>query len=298
MTQVNEAISGYWVALATPLTTSGDVDLPAFVAHSRDLLGRGLDGVVPFGTTGEGTSFSAAERLQAVEALLAAGIEPGRIALGAGFPALPDAINLIRSALALGLTHMLVLPPYFYRDVDAAGLEDAFSAVIDGVADDRLRVTLYHIPQVSGVGIPPATLAALRRRYGKVLAGLKDSSADYSQFLAFRAAAPDVALVVGNEADIGRAVADGGAGTICGMANIAPSLVQAMFDDPATALAPMQTALSFMKGPFVPLMKSILAAQTGAEGWLHVRPPLRPGDAAIGRRVAQALSELTTAKAA
>lgn len=147
-----------YAALATPLTAAGDVDFPAFVAHAQYLMYEGCDGVVPFGTTGEGTSFSAPERLQDVEALLARGIAPGQIALGAGFPALPDIVALIRSALALGITHMLVLPPYFYRDVAPAGLEAAFSRMIDAVADDRLRVTLYHIPQVSGVATAPATL--------------------------------------------------------------------------------------------------------------------------------------------
>ena len=289
---MTDAIRGYWAALATPLTPSGDVDRPAFAAHALHLMSEGCDGVVAFGTTGEGSSFSAPERLQAVETLLAAGIEPHQIALGAGFPALPDTIALIRAALALGITHALVLPPYFFRDVVPAGLEAAFSRVIDAVADDRLRMTLYHIPQVSGVAIPPETLAALRRSYGAVLAGLKDSSGDYRQFQAFRAAAPDVALLVGNEADIGRAVADGGAGTICGMCNVVPALVRAMFDDPAVALAPLQTALSYMQGPFVPLLKSILAAQSGKDAWRIVRAPLVSGDAAEGRRIAQALERV------
>lgn len=295
---MSEAIRGYWAALATPLTPTGDVDLPAFTAHAHYLLSEGCDGVVPFGTTGEGTSFSAPERLEAVEALLAAGISPAQIALGAGFPALPDTVALIGSALALGITHALVLPPYFYRDVAPAGLEAAFSRIIDAVGDDRLRVTLYHIPQVSGVAVPPETLAALRRSYGAVLAGLKDSSGDYSQFQAFRAAAPDVALVIGNEADIGRAIADGGAGTICGMCNVVPALVRAMFHDPAAALAPVQTALSYMKGPFVPVMKSILAGQSGETAWLAVRAPLLPADAAEGQRTAQAFKRIGVAAAA
>ena len=294
---MSEAIRGYWAAMATPLTKSGDVDLPAFAAHAQYLLAEGCDGVVPFGTTGEGTSFSAPERLQAVEALLSAGISSTQIGLGAGFPALPDTVALIRSALALGIAHALVLPPYFYRDVAAAGLETAFASVIDAVGDDRLRVTLYHIPQVSGVAIPPATLAALRRSYGPVVAGLKDSSGDYSQFQAFRAAAPDVAVLVGNEADIGRALADGGAGSICGMCNVVPGLVRAMFNDKA-ALAPMQTALSYMKGPFVPVMKSILAAQSGEASWLNVRAPLQAFDAAEGQRIAQAFKQIGVAAAA
>ena len=118
---------------------------------------------------------------------------------------------------------MLALPPYFYRDVTEDGLVDAYASLLDQVGDDRLRLTLYNIPQVSGVRVPPGVAARLRARYGRVVAGVKDSSADFAQFRGFRAAAPELAVSVGNEPDIGRALAEGGAGTICGMGNVAPA---------------------------------------------------------------------------
>jgi hypothetical protein len=202
---MSDTINGLWVALATPIAADGTVDHAGLVRHAKALTAAGCDGFVPFGTTGEGTSFSAAERLAAIEAMLAGGIEPGRIGLGTGCPAITDTIALTRGALALGLHHVLILPPYFYRDVDAQGIEDAFAAIIDGVGDSRLRTTLYSIPQVSGVGVPPLVAANLRQRFGVMLAGVKDSSAVFENFRAFRAAAPELAIVVGNEADIGRA---------------------------------------------------------------------------------------------
>jgi 4-hydroxy-tetrahydrodipicolinate synthase len=294
---MSDTIEGLWVAMATPLTADGAVDHAALVRHARGLMDAGCDGLVPFGTTGEGTSFSASERLAAVEALLAAGIAPGRIGLGTGCPAITDTIALTSAALGLGLHHVLMLPPYYYRDVDAQGIEDAFAAVIDGVADARLRVTLYHIPQTSGVPVPPAVAASLRRRYGVTVAGVKDSTGRFENFRSFRAAAPELAIVVGNEADIGRAVAEGGAGTICGMANVVPHLVRAMFADPA-ALAPMQAVLALMQGPFAATLKSVLAAQTGDAGWTRMRPPLRAVDSAIGVRIAAAIAGMAVGKAA
>ncbi len=57
-----------------------------------------------------------------VEALLKAGVAPSRIGLGGGFPALTDTIALSRAVLGLGLTHVLMLPPYFYRDVTPDGI--------------------------------------------------------------------------------------------------------------------------------------------------------------------------------
>lgn len=270
-----DAIRGFWVAAPTPLDAAGAVDHGALARHARRLFDADADGIVLFGTTGEGTSFGGAERLAATEALLAAGVPAERIGLGAGFPAVTESVALTRAALALGLTQVLLLPPFFYRDASPEGIADAFAAVLDGVADARLRATLYHIPQVAGIGVPPAVAARLRARYGAVVAGLKDSSADFTQFRAFRAAAPDLAVTVGNEPDIARAMAEGGAGTICGMANVVPGTVRALVTGQADTAA-ISAALSVMAGaPFVPTLKAILAAQTGEAGWLRVRPPLR-----------------------
>lgn len=271
-----EAIRGFWVASATPLAADGSVDHARLAGHAKHLFSKGVDGVVLFGTTGEGTSFNVSERIATIEAMLKAGVAPERIGIGGGFPAITDSIVLTRVVLGLGLRHVLLLPPYFDRNIKPEGIEDAFAAIIDGVADDRLRASLYHIPQVSGVAIPTTVAASLRQRYGKMVAGLKDSSGDFKQFQAFRNAAPELAITVGNEADIARAIAAGGAGTICGMANVVPELVKGMLDG-RDVEARMQAAIDVVvRTPsLVATLKAILAAQTGDTGWLRVRPPLR-----------------------
>ena len=283
---MTEAIRGFWVASATPLAADGSVDSAKLAAHAKQLFGKGVDGVVLFGTTGEGTSFNVAERVATIEAVLKAGVAAERIGIGGGFPAVSDSIALSRAVLGLGLRHVLLLPPYFDRSVSPEGIEDAFAAIIDGIADDRLRAYLYHIPQTSGVAIPTTVAASLRKRYGKVVAGLKDSSGDFKQFQAFRAAAPELAITVGNEADITRAIAAGGAGTICGMANVVPELVKGMVEG-RDVEARMQAAIDIvLKTPsFTATLKAILAAQTGDAAWLRVRPPLRASsDGAVFKR--------------
>jgi 4-hydroxy-tetrahydrodipicolinate synthase len=290
---MTEAIRGFWVASATPIASDGSVDSAKLAAHAKHLFSKGVDGVVLFGTTGEGTSFNVAERIATIEAVLKARVPAERIGIGGGFPAISDGISLTRAVLGLGLRHVLILPPYFDRSAPADGIEDAFAAIIDGVADDRLRAYLYHIPQVSGVAIPTTVAANLRKRYGKVVAGLKDSSGDFKQFQAFRAAAPELAITVGNETDIARAIAGGGAGTICGMANITPELVKAMIDGKDVE-ARMQAAVDIVvKSPsFLTTLKAILAAQTGDAGWLRVRPPLRA--LSDGAALKAKLDELTS----
>ena len=288
---MGDVIEGHWVAAATPLGADGAVDEVRLAEHASALIAEGCDGVLLFGTTGEGTSFAAAERLSAIRALLRHGIPASRIALGIGMPALPDAIALARQALALGLTHMLALPPYFYRDVTAEGLTEAFSVLIDGIHNPRLRLTLYNIPQVSGVAVPPATAAALRERHGVLVAGIKDSSGSFDSVLAYRRAMPALAILVGHEPDIARAMQAGAAGTICGLSNIAPHAVQAMFD--GDAALPVMTAIAgLIRGPFVPALKSIMAAQRGDDAWRRVRAPLVAAPAGYGAEAFEALRRI------
>ena len=293
-------ISGLWAAMATPVDADGGVDHRLFVAHARQLLAQGCDGVMPFGTTGEGASFAGTARLAAMEALLMSGIPAERLGMGTGCPAVADTVAMTKSLLALGVVHALVLPPYFYRDAPEAGIEAAFARVIEGVGSDRLRVTAYHIPQVSGITVPAAALGRLRRRFGAAMAGVKDSSCDFAQFQAFRRAAPEVGALVGLEADIPRALAAGGQGTICGMANLVPGLVRALFADDAgaAAVAAIRDAVALLDGPFFATLKSALAAETGEDGWRNMAPPLMPVAAVQGVGIARALAALSARRAA
>jgi 4-hydroxy-tetrahydrodipicolinate synthase len=288
---MTDAISGLWAAVTTPSDSSGTIDHSALARHARRLLDGGCDGLVLFGSCGEGPSFSIADRLSAAEAVLHAGIPAAVLALGTGCPAITDTIALTKGALGLGVTRAMILPPYYFAGVSPEGIEDAYAAVLDGISDDRLSACLYHIPQVCGVGVPPRVLGNLRQRYGATVSGVKDSSGDFEGFLAFRRAAPDVSALVGAEVLITRAVAAGGAGSICGMVNLVPALVRRMFTDPAAA-ADMQAACAAIDG--IPMLKAVQAELTGEPIWRAMRPPLRTADAARAEQAATLLRRLNS----
>ena len=296
---MSDCIRGLWAAMLTPIDADGGVDHAALAKHGAFLLANGCDGLVPFGTTGEGTSFSAAEKLASVETLLKAGIPASRIALGTGAPAIPDAISLTRDMMGLGLVHAMILPPYYYREVTEEGIGDALAAVIDGVGSDRLRVCAYNIPQVSGVPTPPGALARLRRQYGPIMAGVKDSTGSWDSFLAFRREVPEIGTLVGAETLIAKALDEGAVGSICGMVNLVPHLVKAMFAGHGGTAA-MEAAVQALSGngPFIPVMKSVIAAQTGDAAWRVTRAPFRPAEAAVGVRIARQYAALTQPRAA
>jgi 4-hydroxy-tetrahydrodipicolinate synthase len=294
-TMMPDPIAGLWAAATTPVDAAGAIDHAALTRHAQRLLRWGCDGLVLFGSCGEGPSFSIAERLAATEAVLRAGVAPAHLALGTGCPGIADTVALTKGMLALGITRTLLLPPYYFAGVSPEGIEDAFAAVLDGVADARLSACLYHIPQVCGVPVPAQVLGRLRARYGATVSGVKDSSGDFESFLAFRAAAPDVAALVGAEVLIARAMAAGGQGTICGMANLVPALVRRLLVD-SSAQADIERACAPVDS--IPLLKAVLAAITGEAIWRNVRPPLRAADAVAGARIAAMLDTLEQRSAA
>jgi len=221
--------------------------------------------------------------------VLRSGVAAEQLAVGTGCPAVVDTIAMTRACLALGITRAMILPPFYFAGAPDAGIEDAFAEVIDGVADQRLSACLYHIPQVSGVGVPAAVLGRLRARYGAVVAGVKDSTGDFDSFLAFRREAPDAGVLVGAEVLIARALAQGGAGTICGMANLVPGLVRRMFDG-TDAQRDMEAACAQVTN--IPMMKAVLAAMEAEPIWCRMRPPLRSADEAEAKRAATVLARL------
>jgi 4-hydroxy-tetrahydrodipicolinate synthase len=276
------AIHGVWCATLTPLDRRGDVDHGRLAAHVRQLFDAGIDGVAPFGTTGEGQSFGVDERKAGLEAMIAEGIAPARILAATGCAALPETIELTRHAVESGCTGALVLPPFFWKDVTVDGLYASYAELIEGVSDTRLRLYLYHIPQITAVPVRGAVIARLIAAYPGVIAGLKDSAGDLDHARAMRSRFPDLAVFVGHEPHLPAMLAAGGAGTICGIANLFPKLMRELYDGAGTpdgdaALATIRKFLEVaLDYPLMPAFKALLAHLTGDDAWTAVRPTLAP----------------------
>jgi 4-hydroxy-tetrahydrodipicolinate synthase len=274
------AIRGVWCATLTPLDSRGGVDHDRFAAHVRRLLEAGIDGVAPFGTTGEGQSFGVVERKQALEALIGAGIAPERILAATGCVARPETADLTRHAVECGCAGALVLPPFFWKDVSADGVYSSHATLIDDVADARLRLYLYHIPQVTAVPIAASVIARLIAAYPGIVAGLKDSAGDLDHSKAMLAHFPKLAVFVGHEPHLQPMLKVGGAGTICGIANMFPQLVRRLFDAAGTpegdvALATIHRFLDVaLDYPLMPAFKALQGHVEGDDAWLAVRAPL------------------------
>lgn len=292
-------LPGIWPALLTPLQDDLTIDHARFAAHARALLAAGCGGVTPFGTTGEGPSFSVAERIAAVDALVAGGVPGERILVSTSCAALPDTLALTRHALAIGAWGVLMLPPFFLKGVSDQGIVDAYAWVIEQAADPRLRVMLYHIPQVAGLGLSHAVIAELLRRYPGTIVGIKDSAGDRAHALALADAfMPGITVHVGHEPDLPALGRRGSTGAVSGLANFMPRTVRRLVlqpDDPATsaALARIERLLAVLGGyALIPALKGVMAALEDDMTWLRVRPPLVALDAAGLDRLRGALAPL------
>lgn len=139
------AISGVHCAAATPVGEDGRPDLGLFAAHCRALLAEGCHGVALLGTTGEANSFGVADRMALLEAAIDGGAAAGTLLPGTSSPSVADTVTMTRHAVQAGAKGVVLLPPYYYKGVSDEGLFRFYARVIEGVADPRLRVVLYHI---------------------------------------------------------------------------------------------------------------------------------------------------------
>ena len=269
-------IKGLWCAMLTPLDGEGCLDTARFADHARYLLAAGVDGLAPFGTTGEGPSFSIAERRTGLEALLAVGIAPSQLVAATGCAAITETVELTRHAIASGVPRCLVVPPFYFKDVKDAAVLDFFAELIDRVGDTRLRLYCYHIPQISGVAVTPAVVGDLADAYPGVVAGVKDSAGEWSNTAQLLERAPQLDILIGHEPHLPKLMRAGGAGTICGVANVYPTIVRALLE-PGVSDADEARIARFVdilfRYPFVPAFKAIKAAQAGDAGWCAARTP-------------------------
>jgi len=277
-------IRGVHCAAVTPLNADLSPDLGRFVAHCRRLLDAGCHGVALLGTTGEANSFSLAERRAILEAAVAGGVDPARLMPGTGLCALADTVELTRHALSLGVTKVVMLPPFYYKGVSEDGLFAAYAHVIEAVADDRLEVVLYHIPQVSGVPIGHGLIARLIAAFPGIVVGIKDSAGDLGNMAAIAAAHPGFSVLAGADPLLLPLLGLGGAGCITATSNLVADSLRTVYDhhaDPAAAgrVATAQARIEAWRNLSnsyvqIPAIKAMVAATTGEDAFVRVRPPL------------------------
>ena len=284
-------IKGVLSPVLTPFNSDYSPAPERFLRHCRWLLDQDV-GLAIFGTNSEANSLSVSEKTKLLETLLEAGLPAARMMPGTGACALSDAIDLTRRAVKAGCAGVLMLPPFYYKGVSDEGLFRAYATVIDGVADERLRIYLYHIPPVAQVPISLNLIERLLKAYPDQIAGVKDSSGDWKNTAAMleRFQPQGFDVFCGSENFLLATMRGGGAGCITATGNVNPGPIVQLYRqwqrDDADA---QQKALDLTRAQFgayvmIPAMKAAIASQSGNADWAVVRPPLVELDA--GQRAA------------
>jgi len=294
-----QRIRGVLSPVVTPFSKDLSPDPERFIAHCRWLLSQNC-GLAVFGTNSEANSLSVNERIALLEALLAADADPARMMPGTGCCSLTDTVKLTEHAVKAGCAGVLMLPPFYYKDVLEDGLYRYFSEVIERVGDTRLRVYLYHIPPVAVVGITTGLVERLLKKYPGAIAGMKDSSGDWNNTKTFLDAFAKSGFDIfpGSESFLLAGLRNGGAGCISATANVNPAAIDKLYREWRKPDADLQQeALNAVRkavGQYVmiPALKQVVAHYSGDPDWVTVRPPLAELTAAQAKNVIESLTKL------
>ena len=158
----------------TPLKDNGDINVGMIKPLVDWLIGKGMRGIYPLGSTGEGPLFNVEERKAVAEATVDAVAGRLPVIIHTGAASTRDTLDLTRHAGAIGADAASVITPWYFQHSEAA-LEAHYRSVLEAVPD--FPVYFYNLPKFTGNTLTAELVTRLSRDYENAV-GLKDSSGD------------------------------------------------------------------------------------------------------------------------
>ncbi len=279
MSENSLKFSGILSPVLTPFTKDLKPDSRRLVKLCRWLSSQNV-ALVLFGTTSEANSLSLEEKISLLNDLIDAEINPSLLMPGTGCCSLTETVQLTSHAVKLGCKGTLMLPPFFYKDINDDGLFRSYAETIERVGDSALKIYLYHIPPVSGVNISLDLIERLVIRYPNTIVGVKDSSGNWENTQSIlERQLDDFRVFAGSEHFLLQTMRAGGAGCISATANINPNAIYNLYkewksnqaDDLQKQLNQVRATLESY--PMIPALKSVVSYYSKHPDWTIVRPP-------------------------
>lgn len=269
---------GSMVALITPMTNKGEIDIAALRQLVEFHIENFTDALVVVGTTGEAPTLNQQEKNLVIRTVVeqAAGRLP--VIAGTGTNATRETIEMTQQAMAAGVDACLVVTPYYNKPTQE-GLYLHYSAIAKAVP---VPLILYNVPGRTGCDLLPETAARLAGISNIV--GLKEATGKLERVTDILNRCGDkIDLYSGDDLTAREFILLGGKGVISVTANIAPKLMHemcaaALKGDATLAAAIDQKLQALHKDLFVeanPIPVKWLLKQQGliADG---IRLPLTP----------------------
>ena len=212
--------TGAAVAIITPFCEDGSINYDELGKIIDDQIANGTDAIVICGTTGEASTLSHEEHLDAIA--FACKHTAGRVPViaGTGSNSTETAVYLSTEAEKLGADALLLVTPY-YNKATQGGLIRHFTTVANSV---KLPIILYNVPGRTGCNIQPQTAVTLAKNVENIVA-IKEASGNISQVAKLAALSNGcIDIYSGNDDQIVPLLALGGKGVISVLSNVAPKM--------------------------------------------------------------------------
>ena len=269
---------GALTALVTPFRNN-QIDEEKYREHIEDQIARGINGLVPCGTTGESATMSHEEHKQAIQICVdeAKGRVP--VVAGAGSNNTREAIELTTFAKQAGADGTLHITPYYNKPTQA-GVVAHFQAIAREVP---IPMVVYNVPGRTGLNVLPQTMAQLKKSVPEVV-GVKEASGNIKQMSeVIEQCGPEFTVLAGDDFVVLPLLSMGGKGVISVLSNLLPDKMAGLCSayaqkdlDKAKSLhfelAPLSRAMFLETNP-IPV-KTSLALMGRME--LNLRLPLVP----------------------
>lgn len=209
---------GAGVAIITPMKENGDINFPKLAEILEDQIARGTDSIIICGTTGEASTLSHEEHLEAIRFTVEQ--VKGRIPVvaGTGSNCTETAVYLSQEAEKFGADALLIVTPY-YNKATQKGLIAHYTAVARSV---KLPIIMYNVPGRTGCNILPETAAYLVEHVENIV-GIKEATGNIGQVAKLMQLTDGkIELYSGNDDQIVPLLSLGGLGVISVLSNVAP----------------------------------------------------------------------------
>ena len=219
-------LEGIVAPMATPLKRDERIDTKGTRALVNFLIDGGIDGLFALGTSGEFALLDREDRKTMVETVVDE--TNGRVPVLAGVsdPSLENVLAFAKDAEDAGADAIVATSPYYYTTSEE-GLLGHFEAI---ALNSDLPLIVYNIPEWTHLFVPPSVVQRLAEK--KLIVGMKYTEYNLLNLLRFlKTAGKRIAIFTGSDAMTFTNLGFGGSGAVIGVANVAPKLASAVYDE-------------------------------------------------------------------
>lgn len=210
--------TGAGVAIVTPMYDNGKVNFDKLGELIEFQIEGGTDAIIICGTTGESSTLTHEEHLEAIKYTVDKVAKRIPVVAGTGSNCTETAIYLSQEAEKFGADGLLIVTPY-YNKATQKGLIAHYTAIANAVS---IPLIMYNVPSRTGCNILPETVAYLAKNVENIT-GIKEATGNIAQVAkTMQLAGDDLDLYSGNDDQIVPIMSLGGKGVISVLSNVAP----------------------------------------------------------------------------